>query len=449
MKFTLVNRNHLVPVIKTFNNHKSAIIAFFDTVFERSTSYILNVCVVIENNQCVEKIISFDINYDNYVIINNKGEKIPIEFGNYFTRINNVNYLNSQVTILDKIQPKNNISVQNEKFESKEILKNIKKYSDIGESFLSCDKDNINVSDYTNEIFDINTIEEKQENLDKKVSFSDKEQIHKIKSKEEKKITILNENTTTNKNNKKIESNKTNELHEKNNSDIKLVNSNKITIINDNININDYKNNKLNIEESIEKKEINGKINKNNFIKELKTMKDSTNINDEQKKIINRKLSEFSESYLQQLTENKRIKEKINNLDRKIEKLKVDQNTQVVANLRKIKNEYLQYKKIKYKDEEYTIEREEELINVPNIFTKKYDFISNACKNEKIKNIFENILKLDVEELFHTLNIKTVSKDILSLSDAYYKLKKDLHTKFSSEYDYLEDEMAVNGENTM
>jgi len=203
------------------------------------------------------------------------------------------------------------------------------------------------------------------------------------------------------------------------------------------------------MEESIEKKEINGEINKNNFIKELKTMKDSTNINDEKKKLISRKLSKFSESYLQQLTENKRMKEKINNLDRKIEKLKMDQDTQVVTNLRKIRDEYLQYKKIKYKDEEYTIEREEELINVPNIFTKKYDFISNACKNEKIKNIFENILKLNVEELFHDLNIETVSKDILELSNEYYKLKKDLHTKFSSEYDYLEDEMAVNGENTI
>lgn len=464
MKFTLVNRNHLVPVITTFDNEKSVIIAFIDTVFERSTSYISNVCVVMENDQCIEKIISFDIDCNNYVVISNKGEKIPIELGNYFTRINDVNYLNSQVTILDKRQLTNNANVQtnnvnvqnkeqNKQSENKEILKNIKKYSDIGESFISCSKDNVNISDYTNEIFDVNTIEEKQEkqNSDKKVSFSDKEEIHKIKSEQDKKITILHENTTIKRDGKIIEPNDT---KKQNKSDIKLENNSKITIINDNIDINDYKNNNSNIKElnetnKVNEDPINKEINKNNFIKELRSMKENTTIDDKKKQLIKSKLTEFTENYFRQLTENKRMKEKISNLDRKIDKLKVEQDTQVVLNLRKIRDEYLQYKKIKYKDDEYTIEREEELINIPNIFIKKYNFINNACKNEKIKNIFENILKLNVEELFHNLNIDVVSKDILTLSDAYHKMKKDLHTKFSSEYDYLENEMVVNGENTM
>ena len=103
----------------------------------------------------------------------------------------------------------------------------------------------------------------------------------------------------------------------------------------------------------------------------------------------------------------------------------------------------MQYKQIKYKDEDFTIERNEDTLNVPHMFSKKYDFIKKACSNKTINDVFEKILILNIENLFYDLNVEDVDKDILLLNDGYYKMKSDLHLKFKHDYDYLEDEMTV------
>lgn len=119
-----------------------------------------------------------------------------------------------------------------------------------------------------------------------------------------------------------------------------------------------------------------------------------------------------------------------------------------VSNLRKLRNEYLQYKKLRYYDENFENEKQENDIIVPNVFIKKYNFIKNALQKNNVKLLFDKILEIDIEKLFYSLDIDSIDKNILLLADSYHELRKELHLKFDSDYNYLEDEITIQG-NTM
>jgi hypothetical protein len=407
MEITIINKNYIIPLIENIANECDIAKNLFHATYQRTNEYISNVYVTIYENKNFSKLYIFDIELNSFVVINSGGMKIPFNFNNI--NINNTILLNNNPTISFSLFEKNETQENNN-------FKKIEKYSDISDLPIVFNKklekkNNLILDDINNTNNEI--VSENISLKNKKVIFDDN-----CINQKKNKITIINDNEII----KNIKS-------EKNN-----FNNDKIIIINDNININDYNNNNNNVDNKLEKQQ------------NTENLKDDivVNSNISKKELIKQKLNEFTNCYLEQLTKNKKMKEKINNLNNKLEKLETEKNTKIIANLRKLRDEYFQYKKIIYRDENFTEERDEDSINVPNIFVKKYDFIKNACSNIKIKNIFERVLKLDIENLFYSLKVADISNDILLLNDSYYKMRKDLHIKFSNDYDYLEEEMTVN-----
>jgi len=157
--------------------------------------------------------------------------------------------------------------------------------------------------------------------------------------------------------------------------------------------------------------------------------------------------------YNLELNNIKKIEFKIKSLDSKLEKLEKKKREKIISDISRTKGDYETWKKIKYiinkdsledifKSEEELKLREEPVI--PILFTAKYNYIENAVKNEKIKNIFEVLNKINIDELYisETINLE---KELIDFCNKYYELsKKELHYNFDHDWDYLDLEMNAN-----
>lgn len=157
--------------------------------------------------------------------------------------------------------------------------------------------------------------------------------------------------------------------------------------------------------------------------------------------------------YNLELNNIKKIEFKIKSLDSKLEKLGKKKREKLISDISRTKGDYETWKKIKYvikKDSSEDISKSEEELKlreepiIPILFTAKYNYIENAIKNEKIKNIFEVLNKINIDELYisETINLE---KELIDFCNKYYELsKKDLHYNFDHDWDYLDSEMNAN-----
>lgn len=447
MHFVLNDKNIFNSFVNQYTNKKEAINNYFFYVYQRKPEYLKHIFLssfpdknTLSSN-CTE-IIGFDPSVNKFFILDcevNKIEyfsidesKILIEkhkyncilnchkfkfdfennmpLNNSTTQDNVVNQLSENIN--NSTTQENVVNQLSENTNNKDINNKDNRYNKLADLFLNFepidDKKNILVNQETpTEYFRDNKITK------------DSQVILSNNNKEDNKKKVLFTEETLNKSH-----------------------CDEIIIINDEINVDNYnKNTKTpkKVEEIIIDPLLKTMIPDNLMDNE------NNNVSKDQKKIILKKmLGDIENKYLSFLQNNKKIKQKISNLDFKLTKFKKEKDFQLFSNLRKLREEYFQYKKIKYVDDKFTIERLEENLKIPNTFVKIYDFITNASENPKIKQLFEDILKIDIENLFASFDLNHIDKNILLLSNNYNKLKNDLHVKFNSDYDYLEEEMISN-----
>ncbi len=153
--------------------------------------------------------------------------------------------------------------------------------------------------------------------------------------------------------------------------------------------------------------------------------------------------------YNLELNKIKKTELNLKTMDSKLEKLKNKKREQMFDNVSRTKNEYQTWKKIKYgikPDNNNLLEVDEneltqvENLNVPILFTAKYNYIEKIRENDEIKNILETINKINLEELFK-LNEINLEPKILKFVEKYSEIsRKDLHYNFGHDWDYLENE---------
>ena len=425
--FIFIDKNHLIPLKLTFTKKIDAMWHYFDRVNTKN-NFIKNITLLELNNNEINKVYYYNEKKHDFYVIYNNGKEYKFDFDVKVFNINGEILIDKTRDVLINIQNtsdiKNNTAIE---------------YKNIAESFLSFDptpkNNNIITPNIKNK--ELNNKKSNEENNKKSNEENNK------KSNEE------------NKNNKQKNMNV--QISEENNETKEIFDD--IIIINDDFDINNYKNiQKENINDSMKnatQKEINEEIkehveiNSDNIEHNINNIDNNisdkiNNCSDEEKKeLIHKTITNLSEEFYLLKKKNKTAGEKIATLNKKLEKLEIERKTNLFSDLRKMKNEYLQFKKIKFIAPDFTEPKNSDNISIPNVFTKKYNFINKACENDRIKQLFEELLCVDVEGLFYSLDLDTVNKNILLLSDSYAKLKKDLHLKFDSDYNYLEDEITI------
>jgi len=417
--YTFIDKNYLIPSIINFENENAAISHFVESVNNKKCDFIKNISLIYKIENKLIKILTFDIKKNNFVEISSDNTK-------RFFEINNKSYLINEQTFYDNEINLNYLDNKNTNINLQQNITNKKDNKDIkiDEVIKEIIKDN------NKDIEILSKADIYRKEAESFLSFESNIDVDKPK-----KVNFKSETKVENKVENKVESKS-------------LINDD-IIIINDDIDIEKYKNKKkcsrnnetneiIILNESIINEDIvDDNIKNESFSEE--------NVNDLDKKEMCKKMMlDLNDKFITLKKENKKSIEKIFNFNKKLEKLEKERKSVLVTNLRKLKDEYLQYKKLIYSDGNFNEMKNEEDIRVPHIFNKKYEFIKNACcSDNRIKSLFENILLIDVEELFYSLEIEAINKNIINLSESYNKLRKDLHVKFESDYNYLEDELTI------
>lgn len=171
---------------------------------------------------------------------------------------------------------------------------------------------------------------------------------------------------------------------------------------------------------------------------------------EKKKELLIKTCEQVMDMYNLELSNIKKTENKIKSLNSKLEKLEKKKQEQIIKDVTRTKSDYETWKKLKYnipRDKpELILKPEEELElkenpQIPILFTAKYNYIENALKNSRIKEMYEFLNKLDVDQLYlsDTINI---NENILKYCEKYYQIaKKDLHYKFDHDWDYLDTEM--------
>ena len=200
----------------------------------------------------------------------------------------------------------------------------------------------------------------------------------------------------------------------------------------------------------ISKKEVKFSENiiDNNKIDESNNKIDESN--NKKKEELIKACEQVMDMYNLEINNIKKTEFKIKSLDSKLEKLEKKKIEKIILDISKTKGDYETWKKIKYiinKDHpedilksELELELREDPI-VPILFTAKYNYFENAVKNDKIKNMFDILNKISIDQLYISDTIE-LDNEIINYCDKYFELsKKDLHYQFDHDWDYLDTEM--------
>ncbi len=241
-----------------------------------------------------------------------------------------------------------------------------------------------------------------------------------------------------------------NKVSENKMSEIK-VSENKVFNNSMEIKINEKNDNNILIESNKETKNFTDKIN----ITENKIQ-----IKDEEKRIVDKEKESKKEELLKmcehvmdlynlELNKIKKIELNLKTMDNKIEKLKNKKREKMFENISRTKNEYQTWKKIKYgikpEDNDLLEVDENDLVpienlNVPILFTAKYNYIEKIRENVEIRKILDLINKINLEDLFKQDEIN-LEPQVLKFVEKYSEIsRKDLHYNFGHDWDYLENE---------
>lgn len=163
---------------------------------------------------------------------------------------------------------------------------------------------------------------------------------------------------------------------------------------------------------------------------------------------------EVTELYNNELYNIKRLEINIRASNAKLEKLNKKKNENFFSNLVKIKDEYQTWKKIKYVLSNNITDKEEINKNIildcallnerenavpPVAFISKYNYIDKLQLQNRAKEYLEDINKMDLENIFVSGNLD-IDKNTIKFIEAYCKMSKELHYKFTHDWDDLETE---------
>lgn len=421
-----VNKNYLTPMTTFYTNEHLATRLYFNNVHEKNAHVCKNISLVFyDNDSNFLKTYYYDVKSNKQCVAYKNGTREFISFDITYININGEEYISSDHCVKVIVTGKNNNgeSTQTNRGESIQTNNGESVQTNSGGSI----RTNNGGSIQTNKAEEYKNLAESFLSFDPKTN--NKNVIANTTKPEKKSVKIVEENNTVN-------------------DDF-----DDIVIINDDIDINNYKK-KNTASTSVARNNITSAIkneNETNITEnknETNITENNMNINESTKKEkIKEMIGELTEEYFLLKKKDKIANEKITILNKKLEKLDIERKTNIFSNLRRMRDEYLQYKKLKFRDTEFTIEKDDDDVKPPHIFTKKYNFICKACKNVKIKELFEKTLYIDIEKLFYDLNIDGLDKNILLLCESYGKLKKELHLKFDSDYDYMEDEITIQSNN--
>ncbi len=199
---------------------------------------------------------------------------------------------------------------------------------------------------------------------------------------------------------------------------------------------------------------INEKIESSILIEEKKTETDEEKKKKEEKEkkkeLLLKTCEQVMDLYNLELSNIKKTENQIKTLNSKLEKLEKKKQEQIIKDISRTKSDYETWKKLKYKigrDEEELIYKPEEELElredptIPILFTAKYNYIDTALKNDKIKQIYSTLNKLNIDSLYIADSID-LDPNIIKFCEKYYKTaKNDLHYKFDHDWDYLDTEM--------
>lgn len=228
--------------------------------------------------------------------------------------------------------------------------------------------------------------------------------------------------------------------------------------ISDNMNISikkslDKSNNKKILEKNIipTPKPTNSELNnpKPNEINEI----EEPNENDKKKEQLIQLIEQSNELYYKELFNIKQLEINLKNFDLKLNKLVKKKKENIVNNIIKTQSEYQTWKKLKYKmtndDDIFKPIEELELSykEAPILFLSKFNYIDKIMENDGIRNFFNNVNLINLNDLYSNGNLPNES--IIQFCAKYVKLSKELHYSFDNEWNYLENEMNVNSTNKL
>lgn len=189
---------------------------------------------------------------------------------------------------------------------------------------------------------------------------------------------------------------------------------------------------------------------------EIKELSEEEKINKKKEEALLKMCEEVMEAYQAESQKIKKIENNLKSLDTKIKKLERKKYEEKINKITVTQCEYRAWKKMKYnieenddinkEYEELSIRDEENII--PIMFLSKYQYIDNLVKNNEIRNIFEYINRMNLEEIF-TSDDYIIDENIIKISEKYVSYSKKLHYKFEHEWDYLENELNVNSTNSL
>lgn len=199
---------------------------------------------------------------------------------------------------------------------------------------------------------------------------------------------------------------------------------------------------------------FNEKVESSILIEEKKTETDEEKKKKEEKakkkELLLKTCEQVMDLYNLELSNIKKTENQIKTLNSKLEKLEKKKQEQIIKDITITKSDYETWKKLKYKinreDEDLVYKPDEELElredpTIPILFTAKYNYIDTALKNGKVKQIYMELNKLNIDELYIADSIN-LDSNIIKFCEKYYKIaKNDLHYKFDHDWDYLDTEM--------
>ena len=183
---------------------------------------------------------------------------------------------------------------------------------------------------------------------------------------------------------------------------------------------------------------------------EEKKKKEEKDKKDKKKELLLKTCEQVMDLYNLELSNIKKTENQIKTLNSKLEKLEKKKQEQIIKDITRTKSDYETWKKLKYKigrDEENLVYKPEEELElredptIPILFTAKYNYIDTSVKNDKVKQIYMELNKLNIDELYIQDSID-LDPNIIKFCEKYYKIaKNDLHYKFDHDWDYLDTEM--------
>jgi hypothetical protein len=242
-------------------------------------------------------------------------------------------------------------------------------------------------------------------------------------------------------------------INEKKNKNIRFVDDNILTTIQDITNKTSLNDKSLNMKIL---DNVDEQTNNETDIKNKNKIKDDLEKEKKRNEII-KMIEEVNDLYQKELSTIKKLELNLKTYDSKLKKLEKTKKDNIINEIIRTQSEYRTWKKIKYGlkndyDETDILKPIEELEEsntiVPILFLSKYNFIEKIQNNVSMKKLLDEINQLNLNDLYYDNSLP--NENIVQFCNKYMKLSKELHYHFDDhEWNYLENEMNLNSTNKL